>query len=298
MGSPDFAVPILQALIDTYSIVGVVTQPDRPAGRGRKMTPPPVKCLADELNIPTIQSERLRSDQAAKDQLKKWNPDVIIVAAFGQILRKDVLELAPFGCVNVHASLLPRWRGVSPIQAAILNGDEKSGVTIIKMDAGIDTGPIIQQQVIAIEPEDTGGALFDKLAQLGAQVLSETLPAYLAGKLAPTPQGESPTPYTHLLKKTDAVLDFSKSAEVLARQVRAFNPWPGAYTHRDGKPLKIHKAHAFGKSAYPIGQFMVCENLPAIGTAEGLLVIDELQPAGKKTTPGEIFLRGARNWVS
>ncbi len=298
MGSPDFAAPILAALNNHYNLVGVVTQPDRPAGRGRKPNPPPVKQLALELGLPVIQPENIRTDLEAKSQLQNWQADVMVVAAFGQILRQDVLSMAPFGCVNVHASLLPRWRGVSPIQAAILNGDSETGVTIMQMDAGIDTGPILYQQALPITPEDTGGSLFEKLARLGADVLIDALPKYLNGKLAATPQGESPTAYTPMLKKSDGALDFTQPAELLARQVRAYNPWPGAFTQWDGKPLKIHMAHAVGSQHHAPGERVVHANQPAIGTADGILVLDELQPAGKKAMSGEVFLRGARTWAA
>src|SRR5581483_10813336 len=184
MGSPDFAAPSLQALARHYHIVGVVTQPDRQAGRGREMKSPPIKKLALELGLPIIQPEKLR-DPSAMDQLRLWAPDLIVVAAFGQILRPEVLALPPRGCVNVHASLLPRWRGAAPIQAALLAGDSQTGVTIMLMDKGVDTGAIISQSAIPIETDDTGGSLFEKLSRLGADLLIETLPRYISGELRP-----------------------------------------------------------------------------------------------------------------
>src|ERR1041384_762811 len=186
MGSPDFSLPTLKALAQNYEVVGVVTQPDRAAGRGRELKPPPVKVLAQELGIPIIQPEKLRQPEAM-EQLHLWNPDLIVVAAFGQILRKDVLYLPRFGCVNVHASLLPRWRGAAPINAAILHGDEETGVTIMKMDVGLDTGPILTQRSIPLTRDDTAGSVFQKLSQLGADLLIETLPDYLSGKLDGAP---------------------------------------------------------------------------------------------------------------
>jgi methionyl-tRNA formyltransferase len=206
------------------------------------------------------------------------------------------LESAPFGCINIHASLLPRWRGVSPIQAAILNGDQETGITIMKMDEGIDTGDIISQRTIPIEPDDTGGSLFEKLAKIGGQTLIDTLPGYINGELVPHPQGESPTPYAPMLKKSDGKLDFSQPAEVLAHQVRAYNPWPGTFTHWQGKLLKIHRVHPELTTSPGIGSFTTYAEQPAIGTSDGLIVIDLLQPAGKKSMSGDIFLRGARNW--
>ena len=178
MGSPDFALSTLRALHENYPVVGVVTQPDRAAGRGRELKPPPVKTLALELGIPVIQPEKLREPEAM-EQLRAWSPDVIVVAAFGQILRQDVLDLPKFGCINVHASLLPRWRGAAPINAAILHGDEETGITIMKMDAGLDTGPILTQRSVRIQPDETAGSLFETLSQLGADLLLETLPGYI-----------------------------------------------------------------------------------------------------------------------
>ncbi len=296
MASPDFAIPCLNALRRHYSIVGIVTQPDRPAGRGRKLAPPPVKKVALKQDIPFIQPKSLRKDLAAKRQLESWKPDLIVVTAFGQILEKEILELPPHGCLNVHASLLPRWRGVSPIQAAILNGDRVTGVTIMKMDEGIDTGDIIAQRSIPIEPDDTGGSLFDELAHLGAELLMEILPDYLNEKIVPRPQEDSPTPYAPMLKKTDGELDFSKAAEYLSRQVRAYHPWPGTYIFWQGNPIKIHKSHAVDSKSPGIGVPTIMDDKPAIGTSQGIFVMDEVQPAGKNPMAGKAFLLGARKW--
>ena len=296
MGSPDFAIPTLISLIEHYHVIGVVTQPDRQAGRGQKLVEPPVKKLALQEQIPVIQPKSIRKDLAAKKQLKYWNPDLIIVAAFGQILEKDILDLPPHGCLNLHASLLPRWRGVSPIQAAILNGDRETGVTIMKMDEGIDTGEILAQRSIPIRADDTGGTLFDKLAQLGADTLVEILPSYLEGKIIPKPQGPTPTPYATMLKKSDGELDFSKPAEDLERQIRAFYPWPGTYTYRHGSIFKVHQAHVVKRKSPGKGVFTFMDQKPAVGTSTGLLVLDIVQPAGKKPMTGEAFLLGARDW--
>ncbi len=295
MGSPEFALPTLRALIAHYTVVGVVTQPDRPAGRGRALMPPAVKILAQEAGIPVIQPERLR-EPAAMQQLREWQPELIVVAAFGQILRPEVLALPRFGCINVHASLLPRWRGAAPIQAAILHGDTHTGVTIMLMDAGLDTGPILSQRAIPILAEDTAGVLNQRLAQLGAELLLETLPLYFAGNLQPQPQDERLATYAPLLKKEDGLLDFSLSASELERRVRAFNPWPGAYMLWRGQTLKIHRARAIEEAQSIPGQRTIYQNLPAIGCSQGLLVLDEVQPAGKKTMAGSDFLHGARDW--
>ena len=209
MGSPEFALPSLTALARDFQVVGVVTQPDRPAGRGRELTPPPVKTLAQQFGLPIIQPERLK-EPAAQQQLQDWAPDVIVVAAFGQILRSAVLGLPPHGCINVHASLLPRWRGAAPVQAAILNGDGETGITIMCMDAGVDTGGILSQRSQRIAPEDTGGSLSQRLAELGAALLVDTLPGYLRGDIQPQPQ-------------VDAVATYAPTAQERRRAARFFS---------------------------------------------------------------------------
>jgi len=295
MGSPDFALQTLRALHLNYTVVGVVTQPDRAAGRGRDLKPPPVKMLATELEIPVIQPERL-SQPEAMDQLRAWVPDVIVVAAFGQILKQDVLDLPKFGCINVHASLLPRWRGAAPINAAILHGDEETGVTIMKMDAGLDTGPILAQRSVRIEPDETAGSLFDKLSMLGADLLLETLPLTFSGKIEPRPQPEDGAIYAGMMKKQEGELDFSQPAEELERKVRAFNPWPGAFFEWGGNRLKVHRA-SVSRGVKRQGERLVVDGFPAIGTSEGVLLLKEVQPAGKKRMDGKSFLAGARDWV-
>jgi methionyl-tRNA formyltransferase len=300
MGSPDFAVPVLDTLAAHYPVVGVVTQPDRPAGRGGTLKPPVVKAAAIRLGIPVIQPEKLRQPETM-DQLRAWAPDVIVVAAFGQILRPAVLDLPPFGCVNVHGSLLPRGRGAAPIQAAILDGDKETGITIMKMDAGVDTGPILSQHALPIAADETGGTLFEKMSALGAELLMETLPRYLSGELIPQPQPEEGATYVSMLKKEDGILDFSQPAVALERRVRAMNPWPGAYFEWAGGMLKVHKAHTdfvFTYMFQPPGTRVVHNGLPAIyGGDNAMLVLDEVQPAGKKPMPGKAFLSGVRNWA-
>lgn len=295
MGSPDFALPSLRGLAANYQVVGVVTQPDRPSGRGREPKAPPVKQLAQTLDLPIIQPEKLRQPEAI-EQLRNWAPDLIVVAAFGQILRQEVLDLPPHGCINVHASLLPRWRGASPINAAILHGDEETGVTIMKMDAGLDTGPMLAQRAIPIAPEETAGSLFEKLSNLGADLLLETLPEYLAGTLTPVPQPQEGVTYAPMLKKEEGRLDFTSPAVELERRVRAFNPWPGAFMELDGTLLKIHQAHIEAGTA-AAGQRLVYRDQPAVATGDGLLILDVLQPAGKKPMSGKAYLAGARNWA-
>jgi methionyl-tRNA formyltransferase len=294
MGSPDFSLPILRSLANTYTVVGIVTQPDRASGRGRELKAPPVKLVAEELNIPVIQPEKLREPEAM-EQLRLWNPDLIVVAAFGQILKKDVLYLPRFGCINVHASLLPRWRGAAPINAAILHGDEETGVTIMKMDVGLDTGPILTQRSIPLTRDDTAGSVFEKLSQLGADLLLETLPDYLSGKIEPVDQSEEGMTYAPMLKKEEGQLEFTHPADELERRVRAFNPWPGAFMDFDGTLLKIHRAHVAEGEA-ETGHRLVHGDQPAVGTEAGLLILDEVQPAGKKSMSGRSFLAGARHW--
>ena len=297
MGSPDFALPSLRALANVYELVGVVTQPDRASGRGRGLKSPPVKIVAQELGIPIMQPEKLRTPEAM-EQLRAWNPDLIVVAAFGQILRKDVLDLPRFGCLNVHASLLPRWRGAAPINAAILHGDEETGVTIMKMDVGLDTGPMLARRSIRLTRDDTAGSVTGTLSHLGAELLIETLPDYLSGKITPTPQPQEGTTYAPMLKKEEGRLNFTRPAEELERRVRAFNPWPGAFMDFDEALLKVHHSQAVvetGKAE--VGQRLVYRDQPAVGTGGGLLILDEVQPAGKKSMSGKSFLAGARHWA-
>jgi len=300
MGSPDFALPSLRALAVRHGsqthaeVVGVVTQPDRASGRGRALKSPLVKALALELNLPLMQPEKLRQPDAM-EQLRLWNPDLIVVAAFGQILKPDLLDLPRYGCINVHASLLPRWRGAAPVNAAILHGDEETGVTIMKMDVGLDTGPILTQRAIRLTRDDTAGSVFESLSRLGADLLIETLPDYLSGKITPRPQPEDGVTYAPMLKKEEGLLDFTRSAEELERRVRAFNPWPGAFMQIDGTFLKIHHAHAEAGNE-SAGRRLIYLNHLAVGTGSGLLILDEVQPAGKKSMSGPAFLSGARDW--
>lgn len=301
MGSPEFALPVLQALLDHYDVIGVVTQPDRPAGRGKLLTPPPVKTLAESANIPIMQPRRLSLPEASA-QLENWAPDLIVVAAFGQILKPQVLDLPPFGCINVHASLLPRWRGAAPIQTAILHGDSHTGVTIMRMDAGIDTGGMLGQRMIPIQPDDTSLSLSTRLAELGARLLIDTLPDYLRGKLVIQAQDDQLATYAPMIKKEDGLLDFSRSAYALSRQVRAFNPWPGAFMFWKDQLIKIHNAHAIPDENIqwdtPLspGTQIRLGKLPAIKAGDGIIALDLLQPAGKKPQTGEQFLNGARDW--
>jgi methionyl-tRNA formyltransferase len=295
MGTPDFAVPTLQKLAEQFSVLGVVTQPDRPAGRGRKLVPSPVKEAAEILDLEIFQPEDINSEEALT-QLREWDPDLICVAAFGQILSNEVLDLPPAGCLNVHASLLPRWRGASPINAAILAGDQWSGVTIMKMGPGLDDGPIISQEKVKIGAQETAGSLFTKLAELGGELLVRTIPPFLEGKITPQPQDDRQATYASMLAKKAGEMDFQLSAQELARKVRAFSPWPGTFTHWQGTRLLIHKAKAKNVTSPGVGVFCKYEGSPAIGTGDGVLILNELQVAGKSRMSGKDFLNGTPTW--
>ena len=299
MGSPEFALPSLEALAAHYSVVGVVTQPDRPAGRGRKLQPSAVKTRALALGLPVLEPERVRAE-AAVEQLDSLHPELIVVAAFGQILPASLLAIPARGCLNVHASLLPRWRGAAPIQAAILHGDETSGVTIMRMDVGLDTGPILAQGAAPIQPQETGGELSGRLATLGAKLLLDTLPPYLDGKLQPRPQDETLVTLAPMLKKADGRLDVRREAEWLARQVRAYAPWPGSFLDLKQGRLLVRRAHSVPAEGggQPPGTLATIAGLPAVYTGMGLLVLDLVQPPGKRPMSGEAYLRGASQFLN
>ena len=298
MGTPDFAVPALEALDEAHHLVGVVTRPDRAVGRGRRVEPVPVKREALRRDLPLFQPESLRAPQALA-QLAAWEPALIVVVAFGQILRQNVLDLPPHGCLNVHASLLPRWRGAAPIPAAILAGDEVTGVTIMRMDAGLDTGPILAQREERIRPDDTSADLTERLARLGAELLVETLPPYLAGNLAPQPQPEEGVTYAEQLEKNDGLLDWSLPAVELDRRVRAFTPWPGAFTAWRGQRLKILRAAPLSdwRGGGPPGTVVALADGVAVVTGEGSLRLEEVQLAGKRPMGIAPFICGQRDCV-
>lgn len=295
MGSPEFARVILARIAREYSIIGVVTQPDKPAGRGKILTPPPVKVLAEQLGCEVIQPRRLR-DPENFEILEMWNPDVIVVAAYGQILRQNILDLPKFGCINVHGSLLPRWRGAAPVQAAILAGDKTTGITIMKMDAGVDTGDMFTKREIEIFENEDSQSLSQRLAATGADLLMETLPAILERSITPVPQPDEGATYAPMLKKEDGLLEFSKPADYLARQVRAFFPWPGTWFIFEGQPLKILKARVIKTEGKAPGSQLVFDGYPAVACHDGALLLEEVQPAGKKAMNGRVFLNGARSW--
>jgi len=295
MGTPDFAVPVLEKLSGNFKIAGVITQPDRPSGRGRKLIPSAVKVSAESLNLELLQPGKVNS-KSTLEKINNWNPDLIAVAAFGQILSPKLLALPKYGCLNVHASLLPRWRGASPINAAILNGDLNSGVTIMKMAEGLDDGPILAQESTPIQPGETAGSLSERLSSMGADLLVKTIPPFISGEILSTEQDHSKSTYAHLLKRKDGLLDFHQKAGDLARQVRAFSPWPGTYTTWNDQRVIIHQAHAISVTSPGAGVFTRYESNPAIGTGDGILVLDYLQLAGKRKVPGKDFLHGTSLW--
>ncbi len=295
MGTPDFAVPTLVELARNYQISGVITQPDRPTGRGRKLIPNPVKQTAESLHLNLYQPQNTNSASALA-RIRDWNPDLICVTAFGQILSPELLSIPEHGCLNVHASLLPRWRGASPINAAIQAGDLTTGVTIMKMTEGLDDGPILNQISIDISDDDTAGSLSERLANLGAELLVKTIPKYFQGGIQLHHQDSKQATYAGMLKKQDGMLDFEQSAEGLARKVRAYYPWPGTFTFWNDQRLIIHQARSAPVTSPGRNVFITHEGLPAVGTVNGILIFEILQLAGKKKLAGSDFLRGISEW--
>jgi methionyl-tRNA formyltransferase len=298
MGTPDFAVPSLERLANNYDILTVVTQPDRPAGRKRRLTPPPVKEVALARSLPVWQPPTLRTPEAVT-RLRALAPDLIVVVAFGQILRGNVLKIPPHGCLNVHGSLLPQYRGAAPIPAAILAGETETGITLMKMDEGMDTGSIIAQASCPIAPDDTTATLSERLARLGADLLIETLPAWLSGEITPQPQNDAQATCCQLIAKSDGRLDWRLPAEELAQRVRAYIPWPTAFTTWQGKSLKVLRATPLPdwRGEGKPGQVIALDNGAAVVTSRGVLRLEEVQLAGKRAMTIEEFLRGQRGFV-
>ena len=296
MGTPDFAVPSLHALTEAgYAVAAVVTQPDKPKGRGKTLLPTPVKEEAVMHDIPVYQPKKVRNNPEFLEILKEINPDIIVVAAYGQIIPKEILELPKFGCINIHASLLPKYRGAAPIQKAVIDGEKVSGVTIQQMGEGLDTGDMISKAVVVLSPEETGGSLFDKLSKAGADLLVKTLPSIFDGTAVYEKQPEeSPTPYASMITKQMGLLDFTKSAEVLERLVRGLNPWPSAYTFLNGKTLKVWKSRVGEEkgSALPGTVVKTDKNGIHVACCDKTLILEEIQIEGKKRMDADAFLRG------
>jgi methionyl-tRNA formyltransferase len=296
MGTPEFAVPSLQVLLDGRdAVVGVVTQPDQPSGRGMILHAPPVKKLAEAYQIPVFQPAKLRTPEAL-EPFHAWKPDLIVVAAYGKMLPNTVLTLPPLGCINVHASLLPKYRGAAPIQWAIAEGEEETGVTIMRISERMDAGDILLQKAIPIEADETGGSLHDKLSTLGAEALRETLQLLKQGQLLARPQNETDATYAPIIKKEDGRIDWRLSAITIERYIRAFNPWPSAYTIFGGKLLKIFKAHPETPPLRTnVTPGTVTEVSPVhllVATGDGQLSLLEVQLEGKRRMSIEEFLRG------
>ncbi len=312
MGTPDFAVPALKALAESakHEVSLVVTQPDRPRGRSGKPAPSDVKLCAEQYGIPVFQPEKVR-EEAAVERLRRENADIFVVAAFGQLLPKTILEMPRFGCINIHGSLLPAYRGAAPVQWAVLDGQKEAGDTIMQMNEGLDTGDILMQESIPLSADETAGSLYDKLSSMGGPLLLKALDAIEAGTVTPVPQGDSGTHYAKMLRKEMGNIDWTKSAEEIGRLVRGLNPWPSAYTHWNGKMLKIWMAEtvtqeelsALGcdekngmdlKEAQPGTVMIVTKDMLMVQTGDGLLALTELQMEGKKRMPVQAFLMGCR----
>ena len=294
MGTPDFAVGALEALVEAgHEVAAVVTQPDKPKGRGKEMQQTPVKVCALKHNIEVFQPAKIRTPEAV-EVLRGYSADLFVVAAFGQILSKEILDMPKFGCVNIHASLLPKYRGAAPIQWAILDGEKETGVTIMQMNEGLDTGDMLTKVIVPIEDNDTGESLFDKLAEAGAKLLVETIPQIEAGTLTPEPQEDSLSTYAKMIKKEMGLIDWEKEAVVLERLVRGMNSWPSAYTHFNGKTLKIWEAavETSESAAEPGTVVEITKNSIKVQTGQDLLVLKQIQLEGKKRMDVAAFLLG------
>ncbi|MBM3944541.1 MAG: methionyl-tRNA formyltransferase [SAR202 cluster bacterium] len=293
MGTPEFAVPVLKALLDAgLDVAGVYTQSDKPAGRGHKTEAPPVKRLAVEWGLPVYQPSTLRTPEA-QQELAALRPDVIVVAAYGKLLPPETLNIPPLGCLNIHPSLLPRYRGPSPVASAILVGDTVTGVTVMKLDEGMDTGPLLAQRETAIGPEETADALTHRLFEMGVALLVEALPAVARGEAAFTPQDEANATITKKLTKEDGLIDWTKPASLIARQVRAFHPWPGSYTTWHDKQLKVMEAASRTGEGGKAGEVLALSGDGLeVATDDGVLFVRRLQEEGRKAVSAREFAAG------
>ena len=293
MGTPEFAVPTLQALIDHHEVIGVVTQPDKQRGRGKKVQFPPVKEKAVEYNIPVYQPVRAK-EEAFIETLRQLNPDVIVVVAYGQILPESILNIPKYGCINVHGSLLPKYRGAAPIQWAVLDGEEKTGITTMFMERGLDTGDMLDKVEVVLDPKETAGTLHDKLMEAGADLLLETLKKLEAGTAVRTKQDDSKSCYAKMLSKEMGKIDFTKSANEIERLIRGMNPWPSAYTSMSGKTMKIWDADVveYQGNEKPGTIVDVTKDSILVATGENALALKEIQLAGKKRMQVQAFLLG------
>ena len=291
IGAGEIGVPTLQALLKSeYAVVAIVTQPDKPVGRAQKIEPPPIKKAMAGSKMPILQPARIKEPEAI-EEIRTLAPDVIVVAAYGQILPRDVLEIPKVACLNLHASLLPRWRGAAPIQAAIAAGDQETGITVMYMDEGVDTGDILLQRRIEIRPDESGGSLHDRLAQIAPDALLESLGLLVKGSAPRIPQDNTLVTYAPKLKREDGKIDWSEPAEAIERKIRAFNPWPGAFMAIDGRNLKIFSASIVDLSGKP-GEILGSEKEFIIAAGERALSLDEVQLEGKRRMSATEFLRG------
>ncbi len=292
MGTPEFAAVSLQRLIERgENVVAAVTQPDRPKGRGHRLMPPPVKLLAGENGIPVLQPARVRAPEFI-EVMKGLDPDLIVVVAFGQILPKALLDIPRHGCINVHASLLPRYRGAAPINRCIIDGETETGVTIMRMDEGLDTGDMLLKKSTAIGPDEDAQSLHDRLAAIGAEALAETLDLLVGGGLVPEKQDDRLASYAPMLRKEDGLVDWDGEPEAIRNMVRGLNPWPGAYTFLDGKTLKIFRCRIAAGTGRPGTVLEAGRSGLVVACREGALLIEELQLEGKKRLSAKDFLAG------
>lgn len=294
MGTPDFSVGTLEALVEAgHDVVLAVTQPDKPKGRGGKMQFTPVKEAAMAHGIPVFQPKKVR-EASCIEELRKYNADIMVVIAFGQILPKEILEMTPYGCVNVHASLLPKYRGAAPIQWAVIDGEKVSGVTTMQMDEGLDTGDMLLKTEIVLDDKETGGSLHDKLAEAGAKLCVETLKGLEEHEIVPQKQGDSPTAYARMLDKNLGNIDWNQPAEAVERLIRGLNPWPSAYTDWNGKVMKIWEAEVWEEDTDEAAGTVVKVEKDGffVQTGKGLLKVKALQIPGKKRMEADAFLRG------
>jgi len=309
MGTPEFGTIILEELVNGgYKPILVVTATDKPVGRKQTLTPPPVKVVAEKYGIDFLQPEKIEN---CKLKIENYKPELVVVAAYGQILSKEILEIPKYGCLNIHPSLLPKYRGSTPVQYAILNGDKETGVTIILMDEKMDQGPILAQRELEIQNKSqipitkiTSGELNKKLANLGAKLLIETIPKWVKGEIKPKPQDESKATYTKILKREDGKIDWQKSAKEIERQIRAFDSWPGSFTFWEKekpvqiKILKTRVLEIIYSKTYPLGKTLVApQNELCVQCGEGFLIVERLQLEGKKEMGSEEFLRGHPDFI-
>lgn len=294
MGTPEFACPTLEKLIERgEEIIAAVTQPDRPKGRGQQLAPPPVKVLAEKHGIPVLQPAKVRAPEFI-EVVRELAPDLIVVIAFGQILPKALLEIPRYGCINVHASLLPSYRGAAPINWCIINGESESGVTTMQMDVGLDTGDMLVKRSTPIDPDVDASSLHDRLAAIGAEALAETLDLLLADRLVPEKQDDTLSCYAPMLKKEDGLVDWGKTARAIKDLVRGVTPWPGAFTLLDGKTVKIYRVSVAGGSGTPGTVLRAGREGLEVACGSGSLLIGELQLEGRKRLPAAEFLAGCK----